>query len=346
MTLLTGHPAPARDRLAIPRLRSSRHGRSAWCSRAIRVSAALLISALAAQRAGAAPTPAQFPTAHVKVKVNLVTVVTSVLDAAGRPVADLPRQAFRIDQDGRPQKIAVFERETNLPLDLVLMVDTSLSAFGELKFEREAAEHFLRQVLRPGDRAAVFTFAYHVDELSPFTGNLRRLDAALARMRSGTGTSLFDAVFLGSRALAARPPGHRRVLLLVTDAGETTSRTTYDAARDAAVRSGAMLYTILIRAVRSENGRNTAGEHALDTIIDSTGGATLPVYSPGQFGPTFSRINEELRTEYLLGYYPDPEPAPGSYHQIRVRLALSGAENAAKYRLEYRKEYFVLEASP
>ncbi len=280
------------------------------------------------------------------VKVNFVTVVASVLDAGGRPVADLPRQAFRISQDGRPQKIAVFERETNLPLDLVLMVDTSLSAYGELKFEREAAASFLRQVLRPGDNAAIFTFAYNVDQLSPFTGNLRRLDSALARMRSGTGTSLYDAVFLGSRALAARPAGRRRVLLLVTDAGETTSRASYDAARDAAVRSGAMLYVILIRAVRSVNGRNTAGEHALDTIIASTGGTTLPVYSSGQFGPMFSRIDEELRTEYLLGYYPDPEPAPGSYHQIRVRLALPVAQDAANYRLEYRKEYFVLEAKP
>jgi Ca-activated chloride channel family protein len=280
------------------------------------------------------------------VKVNLVTVVASVLDAAGKPVAELPRQAFRISQDGQPQKIAVFERETNLPLDLALMVDTSLSAYGELKFEREAAEHFLRQVLRPGDRAAIFTFAYDVDELSPFTGNLRQLDSALARMRPGTGTSLFDAVFLGSRALAAQPAGRRRVLLLVTDAGETTSRTSYDQARNAAVRSGAMLYVILIRAVRSVNGRNTAGEHALDTVIASTGGATLPVYSSDQFGPMFSRVGEELRTEYLLGYYPDPEPVPGSYHQIRVWLAHSGAPGAAKYRLEYRKEYFVLEAKP
>ncbi len=282
---------------------------------------------------------------QMKVRVDLVSVLTSVLDAAGKPVTNLPRQDFHLYQDGKEQQIDLFQRQTNMPLDLALMIDTSLSAVGDMKFEVEAAQRFIQQVLRPGDQLAVFTFAYNVTQLSPFTGRVDTLDAALRRVRAGTGTSLFDAVYLGAHALDQRPPDRRRVLLLVTDAGETTSRITYDGARDAAIRSGAMLYTILIRVVKSESGRNTAGEHAIDTIIDATGGAMYPVESPGQFAPTFDRINEELRTEYLLGFYPKPEPPPGSHHTIVVRLATPGSAPGASYVLRYRKEYFSPEAS-
>jgi Ca-activated chloride channel family protein len=280
---------------------------------------------------------------QMKVRVDLVGVVTSVLDAAGKPVANLPRAAFEVLENGKRQRIDLFQRQTNLPLDLALMIDTSLSTYTEMKFEREAAAGFIRQVLRPGDRLAIFTFSYEVTQLSPFTSDVNALDGALKRIHEGTGTSLFDAIYLGSRALTRRPPDHRRVLLLVTDAGETTSSTSYEAARDAALHAGAMLYTILIRPIKAEIGRNTAGEHAIDTIIDETGGALYPVDTPREFGPTFDRINEELRTEYLLGYYPNPLPAPGSYRTIEVRV--TPPELGSGYAVRYRKGYFTPEAS-
>ncbi|MDE3137603.1 MAG: VWA domain-containing protein [Acidobacteriota bacterium] len=301
-----------------------------------------LVALLAAMPARAQIRPTQQPPQRgkLKVSVDLVSVFTSVLDAAGKPIADLPRQDFHLYQDGKEQQIDLFERQTNMPLDLVLMIDTSLSAMGDMKFEVEAAQHFVHQILRPGDQLAVFTFAYDVTQLSPFTGSLQTLDAAFKRVRLGTGTSLFDAIYLGAQALDQLPPDRRRVLLLVTDAGETTSRTSYDGARDAAIRSGVMLYTILIRVVKSESGRNTAGEHAIDTIIDSTGGAMYPVDVPAQFASTFDRINEELRTEYLLGFYPKPAPPPGSHHTILVRLATPGPPGGQPYAVRYRKEYF------
>ena len=296
----------------------------------------------AQMRPGSPGAPEQMP-GQMKVRVNLVSVIASVLDASGNPVPNLPRRAFRLYEDGRRQRIDLFERQTNLPLDLALMIDTSLSTYNDLKFERQAAEHFIRQVLRPGDRMAVFSFAYNVDQLSPFTADEPTLDGALRRLRAGTGTSLFDAIDLGAHALAAGSPNHRRVLLLVTDAGETTSRNSYEQARDAAVRAGAMLYTILIRPIQSDIGRNTAGEHAIDTIIDVTGGAMYPVDKPGQFSSTFDRIDQELRTEYLLGYYPAPAPPPDSYHTIQVRLRPSGVAPEASYSLLYRKGYYAPE---
>jgi Ca-activated chloride channel family protein len=282
----------------------------------------------AAAQAGAQKTP------EVRVPVNLVEVMTSVLDRTGRPVPDLPRQAFTVYEEGKKQTIEYFQAETNQPLDLALMIDTSLSTIMELKFERQAAGDFIGQLVRPGDGLAVFEFSYVITQLSSFSSNVGALEAALDRLRPGTGTSLYDAVYLGSAALEARPAGRRRVIVLVTDAGETTSRSDFESARQAALRSGAMLYTILVRPVKSESGRNTAGEHALAAITDVTGGAMYTADSPGQLPGIFDRINRELRTQYLLGYYPNPHPPANSYRHIDVRVAGSG------YLVRHRQGYF------
>jgi Ca-activated chloride channel family protein len=127
-------------------------------------------------------------------------------------------------------------------------------------------------------------------------------------------------VALGSNALDQRPPGRRRVIVLVTDAGETTSVTKFEEARRAALAAEAMLYTILIRPVKTESGRNTAGEHALLNITDATGGA---MYSPDtieQLGEIFDRIERELRTQYRLAYYPEPRPPRNAFRRIEVRI--------------------------
>jgi len=263
----------------------------------------------------------------------LVEVLASVTDANGRPVADLPQDAFHLSEDGVPQKIARFEAQTGQPLDLVLMVDASMSETQELKAESEAAARFIREVVRPGDTLAVFEFSDSVVRLSPATDNVRQLQKDVMKISPGTGTCLYDAVLLGSDALRARPQGRRRAIVLVTDAGETTSDSTFDQARREAISSGALLYSIILRAVENENGRNTAGEHALDTITDSVGGALFTIFDLKKLDLTFGLINRELRTQYLLGYYPNPVPPPSS--DRRVQLDVHG-----NYVVRYRKEYF------
>lgn len=313
-----------------------------WRGHGIGPAGACVLLAMLGAMLAAAPAAAQqqgnaSPSAgQMHVHVDLVNVVASVLNASGKPVADLPRTDFRILQDGRPQKIARFERETQLPLDLAMMIDTSASAYVEMKFEREAAVHFINEVLRPGDRMAIFTFAYRIHQLSPFTGDKTTLIRALRKMHLGTGTSLWDAIYEGSHALMKRPSDRRRVLLLITDAGETTSHLTYSQARDAAIDAGEMVYTVLINPMRNWVGTNLGGVHAVETIIDSTGGAVYPVATAEQFQPTFDRIDAELRTEYLLGFYPVPVPAPGSYHTIQLRLRAASPGD----RLRYRKAYY------
>jgi Ca-activated chloride channel family protein len=275
---------------------------------------------------------ASSPRGTIKVNVNLVTVLVSVLDDHNRPAPDLPMDAFQVFEDGTKQKIDIFESETKLPLDIALMVDTSLSARKEIGFEREAASNFIQQVLQSGDRLGVFYFDETVTQSAAFSDSVPTLQEAVRRIPEGAGTSIYDAVLLGSQALARRPADRRRVIILVTDAGETTSKADFEAARKAALRAGILLYTIVVRPVKNENGRNTAGEHALQTITETTGGAMFFPDSGQELAMIFDRINHELRTQYRLAYYPNPRGPANTYRTIEVKV-LEGY--TARHRTSY-----------
>jgi Ca-activated chloride channel family protein len=289
--------------------------------------------------------------AKIKVKVDLVNVLVSVLDEHNRPAPDLPVEAFQLQDEDNPQKIAVFEKETQLPLDLALMFDASLSVQLGMPAQREAANRFIQQVLRPGDHMALYAVDENVTQIATFTESIAHLQDSLKRIPQGAGTSIYDAVYLGSRALARQGAERRRVIILITDGGETTSRADFDAARQEAVRASALLYTILLRAVKNENGRNTAGEHALETLTDTTGGAVFYPDSTAQLDPIFAQINRELRTQYRLGYYPHPKGPADSYRHIEVSVAAAPASpadavtpetqaSAHTYTVRHRKTYY------
>ncbi len=270
---------------------------------------------------------------RIRVNVNLVNVLVSVLDEKNRPAPDLPRETFQLFEEGVQQEINIFESETSQPLDLALMIDSSLSAHKEIVLEREAAAHFIRQVIRPGDRLSVFSFDENVTQRASFSDNVPILQEAVRKIPDGAGTSIYDAVLLGSRALEKRGDDRRRVIILITDAGETTSRSDFDSARKEAVLSNTLLYTIVVRPVKNESGRNTAGEHALETMTDTTGGAMFYPDSAQELGPIFDRIDHELRTQYRLAYYPNPRGPASTYRSIVVKVLNDG------YHLRHRKSY-------
>jgi Ca-activated chloride channel family protein len=269
---------------------------------------------------------------RIRVSVNLVTVLVSVLDEHNRPKADLPAEAFQLFEETSQQKIDVFESLTTQPLDIALMIDSSLSAHKEISFEQEAAAHFIRQILRPGDRLAVFAFDEVVTQYAVFSDNVSTLQDAVRKIPSGSGTSIYDAIYLGARALERRGEDRRRVIILVTDAGETTSSSDFETARKEALRSGALLYTIVVRPIKNESGRNTAGEHALETITDTTGGAIFFPDAAEELNAIFDRIDRELRTQYRLAYYPNPRGPANTYRTITVRVLGS-------YTVRHRKGY-------
>jgi len=257
----------------------------------------------------------------IKVSVNLVNVLVSVLDEHNRPAPDLPVEAFQVLDEDNPQTIAVFEKETQQPLDLALMIDASLSAQLSMPAQREAASHFIQQVLRKNDRLAVYSIDENVTQLAAFSDNVAHLQDVVHRIPAGAGTSIYDGVLLGSRALSRQGSDRRRVIILITDGGETTSRADFDSARKEAVRTNTLLYTVLIRTMKNESGRNTAGEHALETITETTGGAVFYPDSSAQLDSIFDQINRELRTQYRLAYYPNPRGPADSYRRIEVSVS-------------------------
>jgi Ca-activated chloride channel family protein len=305
-----------------------------WRLLSVVLSAGLLASLLVTQMPAAAQQRDDSgQQGRIRAEVDLVSVLASVLHDDGRPALDLTEDQFEIDEEGVKQKIEIFEPETTQPLDLALMIDTSLSEVSQLGLEAEAASHFIQKLVRPVDRLGIFEFSDSVTQLAPYSSDVPMLQAALKRITSGDGTALYDAIYLGAQSLSRNSPGRRRVIVLVTDAGETTSRADFETARRAALRADALLYTIVIRAVKSESGRNTAGEHALETIADTTGGT---IYFPdgiGELGTMFDRIDRELRTQYRLGYYPAPRPPAGTYRSLTVRARCDCT-------VRYRKAYF------
>jgi Ca-activated chloride channel homolog len=258
-----------------------------------------------------------------KADVKLVNVFVTVTDQQGAPVGNLIKQDFKISEDGVPQKISIFSKESELPLSIVIAVDTSSSTRKDIRLELEAARRFIHSIVRAQDGVAIYAFASSVTEVTPFTSNIKRIDAAIDQMRIGGGTSLYDAIYLAAKALINRQG--RKVLVLITDGGDTTSSVNYQEALRAAQMSEALVYSLIDVPVESSAGRNIGGEHALIQISNDTGGKYYYAAGVAQLERSFAQISDELRTQYLLAYYPVPRLAASDFRQIDVDAHPNGA---------------------
>lgn len=290
---------------------------------------------------GAQATPAgQSDTGYLlHVNVKLVNVFTNVTDATGAIVGGLTKDDFAVTEDGRPQKIAVFERQSELPLNLVLAIDTSGSVRKDLPLEQEAAKKFVHALLRVQDQISLLEFATDVRQVVPFTNQPNRIDHGLANLHPGPATALYDAIYLASENLAKHTvegkPG-RKVLVLVTDGGDTANTVTYAQALEQALRGEVMVYSIIDVPIEASAGRDTGGEHALITLAEQTGGKYFYA-NAGGLDRAFAQVSEDLRTQYLLGYYPAKQPPGVTFHRIRVTVPRA-AENA--FEIRYRTGYY------
>src|SRR5881227_1523862 len=256
------------------------------------------------------------PETTFKVDVKLVNVYVTVTDQQGAPIGNLGKNDFSLSEDGVPQKIAVFSKESQLPLSIVLAIDTSSSTRKDIRLELEAARRFIHAMIRPQDAVALYTFATNVNELTPFTAKLHQVDSAINEVRVGGATSLYDAIYLGAKALMNRQG--RKVMVLITDGGDTASSIDYKEALRAAQQSEALVYSLIDVPVEASAGRNTGGEHALIQISNDTGGKYYYASNVAQLDRAFEQISDELRTQYLLAYYPAARRASSDFRQIDV----------------------------
>lgn len=281
------------------------------------------------------------PSTTMKVDVNLVNVFVTVTDQHGAPIGGLTKENFVLKEDDREQQIKVFDKESALPLSIALEIDTSLSTRHDLPLEQTSAKRFAHEILRPIDGLSVYAFSEVVSEATPgYTADLKRIDESIDHIRLGAATALYDAIFLASRALDHRKG--RKVIVLITDGGDTISKYDYKDAVRAAVEAEAIVYSIIVVPIENSAGRETGGEHALIQLSEDTGGKYYYATSISQLDEAFHRISDELRTQYLLAYYPSQRTSFSEFRRIEVEVA--GVPGAADYRVRHRTGYYTVKS--
>jgi Ca-activated chloride channel family protein len=268
----------------------------------------------------AAPAWAQDPT--IRVNVRLVHMLVTVKDQNGQLMGSLNKDDFSVSDNGVPQEIAVFGRQTEQPLSVALMLDSSASVGIDLRYETDSAAKFLKALIgegNPEDAAALYTFDWQITMLKSFTRRFTLLEQALHQVKATGGTSMYDAIYLVSRELEYRDGRH--VMVIVTDGGDTTSSKDFHQALESAQRADAVMYPIVVIPIANSAGRNIGGENALTTLAAGTGGRVFRPSSAPELDRAFSDILRELRTQYLIGYYPkDVPPTKDRFHTLKVTL--------------------------
>lgn len=293
---------------------------------------------------GAQPPSGDQPAATIRVRTRLVNVALNVVDVHGTPVGGFEKKDFQIFENGKAQSIAVFERESSSPLSIVLAIDSSETVLTSERLERDAAKHFIRAILRQQDELDLMDFADNVREIVSFTNNVRQVELGLGRLQQGEETALYNAVYLASQRLAgtSQEANRRRVLVIISDGGDSIrGGEKYEDAIEQAQRANAIIYSIIIVPVAADAGRNTGGEHAMIQMAEDTGGKYYYVEDPSDLEPAFRHVSEDLRTQYLLGYYsPDSAKGLGDSAFRRIKVKLTDPAATEKYSLRYRTGYF------
>lgn len=282
------------------------------------------------------PAGASSSDATITVDVKLVNVFVTVTDDHGAPVGGLTKDNFGLLEDGASQTISVFDKESALPLSIVMDIDTSLSTRKDLPLELTSARRFARAILRPVDALCLYEFSETVDEIIPFTSDMKTIDRGIDRVHYGAATALYDAIYLSAQAVDRRQG--RKVMVIITDGGDTVSRVDYKEAVRAAQEAEAIVYSIIVVPIEASAGRDTGGEHALIQISEDTGGKYFYATSVPQLDEAFRKISDELRTQYLLAYYPSRRSSDSNFRRIEVKV--TGASAGSAYVVRHRTGYY------
>jgi VWFA-related protein len=292
----------------------------------------------------------------IKVPVNLVDVLFTVLDRRNRLVPGLEKQDFKVFDDNVPQDIHYFSKQSDLPLRIGMLLDTSNSIRDRLKFEQDAADNFLYSVLRRGkDEAFLMTFDDEPQIIQGFTADTGALRDQILRTRAGGGTAVYDAVYdacFKELSHPPRPPGDqpdvvRRVMILISDGEDNLSTHTRSDAIEMAQRTSVVIYAIststqwvtLDDPSKEKSGNRkyhlTDGDKILKELAEETGGRAFFPYHVDDLDQSFQDIGEELRNQYSLAYSPSNHAYDGRYHKIRVETL-----DHKGYQVRARRGYY------
>jgi VWFA-related protein len=272
----------------------------------------------------------------IKLSTDLVTVLTSVYDSTGNHVNNLTREDFQIFEDNKPQDIQGLYSEDQLPLKLVFLFDTSLSIKHRFDFEQRAAAQFFRQVMRPGDQAAIISVSTDPRIELQYTSDIDKLVNTLSRLQPGGSTSLYSAMIVAAKYL--RPAEGRHVMVVLSDGDDTSSAATLAQALNEVQKSDAMVYAVHSTGVApSVNVQDLGGEFVLKAMSEDTGGRAFfpPIYKEQEkevrdLDDIYRRIAAEVRAQYALTYYSNAESRDRKFRSIRVELKRAGLQVRAR----------------
>ena len=270
----------------------------------------------------------------IRVPVDLVNVPFTVLDKKNRMVIDLTQKDFRLLEDRQPQKITFFSRESNLPLRIGILIDTSNSIRERLHFEQEAAIDFLSETLRP-EKDQAFAVAFDVEPqlLQDYTDDVDKLATAIHGLQSGGGTGLFDAIYFAAKEKMTLPPTEpyqRRVMIVVSDGLDNESQHTRDEALSMAQRAEVAVFGIST----NRSGTSTRGDRVLKYLAEQTGGRAFFPFEASDLAESFKDISRELRSQYSLAYTSTNPAHDGSFRTITLETLEKG------YRVRAKNGYF------
>jgi Ca-activated chloride channel homolog len=259
------------------------------------------------------------PVSSFKVSTNEVNVVFTVTDKHGRRITDLKQNDFQVLDDNKaPAQINSFHAETNLPLQVALLIDASNSVRDRFKFEQESAVEFLNQTIRPHyDQALVIGFDATPEVTQDFTDDTLALGHGVRELRPGGGTALYDALYYTCRdkLLKSLTAGTvRRAVILLSDGEDNLSHVTREEAIEMAQRAEAIVYTISTNV----SGTKSAGDKVLERIADATGGHAFFPFQIREVANSFAEIQDELRSQYAISYKPADLKYDGHYRTIEI----------------------------
>lgn len=294
----------------------------------------------------------------LKVNVNVVQLFFNVKDKRGGLIPSLTKDDFEVLEDGKSQNIKYFTAESNLPLTLGMLIDSSGSQQRVLEMEKEVGSAFLKDILRPKDLAFVISFDVNVDLLQDFTNSASQLSAALGKARINTGgggslpglgggpvptavprgTLLYDAVYLASHDELAHEVG-RKAMIILSDGEDQGSQSNVKDAIEAAQKSDSIVYVLLIADRGFYGFGGYSGDSAMKKLAGETGGRVIEVGNKMEkLKGAFDQIAQELRSQYNIGYTPSNSKLDGSFRKVEIRA------KEKNYKIQSRNGYYAMPA--